>query len=70
MSYTDCLGVDLKNPDPITDLAAGERVTVGLSSNPVWQVLAVHGDRAWMQRTDCPWIDGVGPIERLRRALA
>lgn len=65
--YSECLGVNHDNPEPITDLKPGDHVTVGISKHPVWQVIAVHQDKVWMFRTDTPWVDGVGQIKRLRR---
>lgn len=67
-SYTDVLRVDLDNPEPIADLAAGDHVTSMGSTFPVWSVVAVNGGRAWVQRIDSPWIDGLCEIRRLRRS--
>lgn len=66
--YSNVLGVSHDNPEPITDLGAGDLVTVGLNQHPVWAVIAVHAGKAWMQRTDADWIDGIAPIVRLHRA--
>lgn len=65
--YSDLAGIDHRNPEPITDLAPGDEVTVGISKSPVWKVIAVHDGKAWMYRVDTPWVDGVGRVERLRR---
>jgi hypothetical protein len=67
-SYADVLNVDLENPDPIVDLAKGDHVTTIGATFPVWCVLAVHEGRAWVQRIDSPWIDGLTAINRLRRS--
>jgi hypothetical protein len=67
--YSDVLNVVHDNPQPITDLSVGELVTVGISKHPVWRVLAVHGHRAWIARTDRPEVDGLGEIVRFRRAI-
>lgn len=67
--FSDVLDVNHNNPDPITDLAAGDLVTVGISKQPVWRVIATYGHRAWMHRTDRPEVEGVGAIIRLRRAI-
>lgn len=65
--YTNIAGIDLRNPNPVADLASGDEVTVGISKFPVWKVIAVHQDKAWMYRIDSPWIDGVVRTERLYR---
>jgi hypothetical protein len=67
--YSDVLNVNHIAEEPITDLAVGELVTVGISKHPVWKVLAIHGHRAWIARTDRPEVDGLGEIARFRRAI-
>lgn len=67
-SYADVLNVNLENPEPIADLAKGDHVTTMHATFPVWRVLAVNEGRAWVQRIDSPWIDGLTEINRLRRS--
>lgn len=70
MDYAAALGVSLDNPEPIApqDLRAGDEVVVGQNTNPVYVVIAVHGDRAWTFQRDQPWNDGLVHIRRLRRS--
>jgi hypothetical protein len=67
-SYLDVAGVNLDNPEPVTDFAPGDRAMTMGSSFPVWVIVALNDDRAWVKREDCPWIAGLTSINRLRRA--
>jgi hypothetical protein len=61
-------GLDLDNE--VTDhFIPDDLVVVGAANAPVWRVIHVDGETAWIRRTDSD-VQGLSSVRRLTKVLA
>ena len=67
-SYSDVFGID-HNHDTPEDVQAGDLVRTGANHFPHFEVLAIHGEKAWLRNVETG-VDGVALLRRCRKIYA
>ncbi len=68
VSYSDLFGIRHEREHE-EDIAVGDEVTTGSSKYPRFEVVAVHGDKAWLRERQGR-ADSVVPLALCRKAIA
>ncbi len=65
MSYSDVWAIRLDR-DYDEMIVVGDVVRTGMNTVPQFEVLAVHGDKAWLRNVHTK-ADGIAPLSRCRK---
>ena len=65
LSYSDLFGIN-QDRDYEEEIRAGDRVRMGSNFHPHFEVLATHGDKAWVRDVETG-ADHIAPLGRCRK---